>query len=55
MQPVSQPAVIARNTSLVRNNTSNRLLNAACHPILLKLVVILLNLTTYDKQTGFCH
>lgn len=42
IQPTSQPAVIARNMLLVRHI----ILNTACHPILLKLVVIL-NVTTY--------
>lgn len=54
MQPASQPAVIARNMSLVRNITSDRLLNAACHPILLKLFC---NIIKFDNisDRGFHH
>lgn len=47
IQPASEPPVIARIVSLVKSITSDRLVNAACHPILLKLAAILLMLTTY--------
>lgn len=54
-QPVSGPTAIARNMSIVKTITSDRFVNAACHPILLKLAAILFMLTTYLTNRRFCH
>lgn len=39
VQRESRLAAIASNALPVRNVTTDRLLNAACHPILLKLII----------------